>query len=260
VRLSEEDTSEDLQNHVAMFRGSGMIVKYKQKRGLSVGARPFHACLICGKARDPESPTKADSDIEEFLQAAEPPSHNEWGSTETLREKYKQGYRKAIEDLKREMNDALRDLVTPTPETGTQGPDKLRRRFPMGHREGPGSTGGRELPFSFRYPNAMFMNGRWEFSALVQPDEEENRSWEVSVVLNTIGEDGSRIGELPIESISTEEKAESRIEDGKAHIRADPDTEELEISGKSIQLSGGQEEVGEIELDVEGEVYLGDTE
>ena len=260
VRLSEEDTNEDLQNHVAMFRGSGMVVKYKTKRGLTVGARPFHACLICGEARDPESPSAADSDIEEFLQAAEPPSHNEWISTETLREKYEQGYKKALDELKSDMNDILRELITPTPETGTRGPDKLRKRFPVGHRSGPDNTGGDELPFSFRYPNAVFREGRWEFSALIRPDEENNDGWSVSVTLNTIGEDGSRMGKLPVESVSTDGDIEWKIKDGKAHIEADSAAEEIEISGKSVEVEEGQREVGEVELDVEGEIYLSEED
>ncbi len=45
-----ESTESEKQNHLAMFRGHGMVVQLKSLAGTCLGARPFHALLLCGRA------------------------------------------------------------------------------------------------------------------------------------------------------------------------------------------------------------------
>ena len=92
VRLADEKGPGDLMGRVAWFRKPGMVVRYWDRRSLALGVRPFHAVLACGEARDPESPTVHDRDIERFLRAAEPPGHDDWDTTAALKSEYKRGY------------------------------------------------------------------------------------------------------------------------------------------------------------------------
>lgn len=55
VRLGDERAAHPLFGHVAMFRGPGMVVRYWDRSNLALGVRPFHAVLVCGEARDPNS-------------------------------------------------------------------------------------------------------------------------------------------------------------------------------------------------------------
>lgn len=123
VRLAQEDSG-NLLNCVAPFRRAGMVIDYWDRSRVAVNARPFHAALICGEARNLSNSTKADSALEEFLRLAEPPAHDDWQSTEKLRETYKQGYAKAIKQLKTAVRDELAELTTPETSGSERGPDR----------------------------------------------------------------------------------------------------------------------------------------
>src|SRR5262249_30697877 len=92
-----ESTELEKQNQLAMFRGHGMVVQFKSLAGTCLGARPFHALLLCGRAPEfvaPEvarSNPQADQAAEMFLRTAEPPSHNQWTATPDLKALYARG-------------------------------------------------------------------------------------------------------------------------------------------------------------------------
>src|SRR5690606_5645898 len=131
VRLAHPQEDGQHLNHVAMFRGAGMVVKYLDRSRFALG-RPYHAVLACGLGREPDAPTDEDSAIEAFLRAAEPPGHDEWISTPALKEGWHQGYAKALTQLDNRINETLRELLAPALEHGSAGPDLLRKRFPFG--------------------------------------------------------------------------------------------------------------------------------
>src|SRR5262249_47531640 len=63
-------------NHLAMFRGHGMVVQLTSLTGICLGARPFHALLLCGRAPEFVAPDvarsspHADQAAEMFLRTA----------------------------------------------------------------------------------------------------------------------------------------------------------------------------------------------
>jgi hypothetical protein len=135
VRLAapaEEDTPHC--NQVAYFRGAGMVVKYRNFRQLGLSARPYHAFLATGFANGESESNKA---LEYFLRDSEPPEHDEWKSTKKLKNNYVPGYKKALDEIDNKVRDVLIDLVTKAPDSrGTQGPSRLRKKFPIGNQGG----------------------------------------------------------------------------------------------------------------------------
>jgi hypothetical protein len=206
VRLGDESDSEFV-HRVAMFRKPRMVVKYWDKSRVTLEPDPFHAILVCGEAK-PEHDTEAsDSAVEEFLRLAEPPAHDEWGSTQKLRNEYKRGYKKALEEMKSDVSTELRDLIQPEPTDGERGPDKLRRQFPMQTRSRDSlldaSSG--EQAFHFSRLSASFTGDRWEFSGVIEPNERVHNGWECAVKLYRLGEDGSRLRLLSINRLHVED-------------------------------------------------------
>jgi hypothetical protein len=172
VRLAHDGDGE-LTGNVAPFRNSGMVIDYWDRSHVAVNARPFHAALICGEARNPRNPTAVDSALEEFLRLAEPPAHDDWQSTEKLREAYKQGYLKAIKQLKADVEDALADLTTPETSGSERGPDRLSRRFPIDPRGRGGLSGGSGRgisPLHFHDLDGELVDDRWRFTGTIEPN------------------------------------------------------------------------------------------
>ncbi|RMH40925.1 MAG: hypothetical protein D6689_12355 [Deltaproteobacteria bacterium] len=252
VRLAREDRegrADPLLGHVAWFRGPGMVVRYWDRRSLALGARPYHAVLACGEAREPEEPTDADRAVERFLRAAEPPGHDDWTTTAALKAEYKRGYAKALAAMKAQVSAALRELVVPRPRQGTTGPDRLRRRFPIGRA---GGAGGGASAFRFSGLSARFEGGRWRFAGAVAPAQPMQR-WECSIRLFERGEDGSAAMDVPIERIDDCAGATSvDIHAGVARVVAADGAREVAFSGRSATLSDNAVGRGELTLEVAG--------
>jgi hypothetical protein len=111
-----------------------MVVKYRNFRQLGLSARPYHAFLATGFANGESESNKA---LEYFLRDSEPPEHDEWKSTKKLKNNYVPGYKKALDEIDNKVRDVLIDLVTKAPDSrGTQGPSRLRKKFPIGNQGG----------------------------------------------------------------------------------------------------------------------------
>jgi hypothetical protein len=237
VRLAES-TSEGSEHakSVACLRGAGMIVQYQPFDRLSLTARPFHAVLLTGLARDPVAPTDGDRALEAFLRAAEPPEHDQWTTTVRLKEDYKRGYRKALDDLFKAVGDALRDAVSERASSGTVGPDLLARKFPIGRREGGGRS---KVPFHFRdLSGALNTDGAWSFSGEVQADLERPHPWEVVIDLRFGAEDARRDGSglirtFTVDALGKKAGIEWRVDDGRGVVRLPPTVARFRFSGES---------------------------
>jgi hypothetical protein len=227
VRLFAEDDqgTHPLAGHVAWFRGPGMIIWYADKRRLALGARPFHAVVACGMARAPEAPTEDDLAVERFLRAAEPPGHDSWESTAALKADYKRGYAKALEQLQRRVDEELKKIVVAQPRSGRQGPDRLRRMFPLGQRGGGGAG---SVAFHVRNLVARLETGRWRFRGEIRPAVAID-AWECSLRLTESGEDGSELRAIAIERMETNAPAEVEVVDGRAVLR---------VRGPSLAFTG----------------------
>jgi hypothetical protein len=225
VRLADEATHDKLAGHIAWFRGAGMVVWYKDRSNLALGARPFHAVVACGEARNPDAPTAGDRALERFLRSAEPPGHDVWESTATLKAEYRAGYAKALEQLKRRVEDELKAIVVAQPRHGKQGPDRLRKRFPLGTKGGKGSG---PSAFSFQAIDAHIDGDRWHFRAEVRPAAARSAAWRCDLRIAEIGEDGLEIRTIPVETVRASHGV-VRIEDGVASI---------DVTGKVLKLDG----------------------
>lgn len=254
VRLAEPDAASPYVSHIAMYRGAGMVVRYANQRTLAIGARPFHAVLAAGLARNPGAPDESDRHVEAFLRAAEPPGHDQWQSTTNLKNRYKQGYLKAIEGMERAALDALKDLVRDQPQQGVEGPDLLRRKFPLDHGKAVGGQKGASA-FHFRQLRAHFDGKRWDFQGEIRPNT-KGASWVAEVSLRELGEDGSVIGPVAIESATVESAGASCERSGETVIiRAPTGLDAVSFQGVSEPVTEDLEFVGALGLEVRGRVW-----
>jgi transcriptional regulator with XRE-family HTH domain len=163
----EDGSSEDV-NHLAMFRGPGMVIESLQLAGICLGARPFFAMLMCGKAPlaaadHPGRNAPADAEAEEFLRSAEPPSHHKWMATTELKSLYALGCKKKLDDFIRRSKEAVRDLVKPVPKDLGDGPQSLKELFRIGSEPIP-----TERPRISHQVGQVDEAGRWEVEARIR--------------------------------------------------------------------------------------------
>lgn len=248
VRLGEEKRRDPLMGRVALFRGPGMVVKYWDQHNLAASVRPFHAVLACGRARNPEAPGDADEAVEHFLRMAEPPGHDDWTKTPGLRAEYQRGYAKALDRLKQRVREALKEIVVPEPHRGAQGPDKLRRRFPIGKR---GKPGPEPSVFHFNGLTAHFDGECWHFWGRVRPEVEAKR-WHCAIRLFHAGEDGREIETLAVSELTTNAGAgRFSVESGRGVLVADEAAPEIAFGGRSEPVDLP---LGELGLEVTGRI------
>lgn len=227
VRLSNKKTGK-LTHHLAEFRGFGMVVRYRNFEGLSLSARPFHACLICGTAH---GDSEADLAIEDFLRTAEPPEHDRWASNKRLKETYKAGYDKALKNLEKEVRQKLKQIVSESAAGGEDGPKLLSKMFPLS-KSGPQS---RKHPFAIKQNHAQLtLDGRWLFGTTIerQRSEENARPWEARIKMLFGSEDGaseiSVIGEIePVPGCTV------TIRKGVATIQIPKNVTKVSVSGRT---------------------------
>jgi hypothetical protein len=255
VRLASPGARDPLLGQVALFRGSGMVVAYWDRSSLIVGQRPFHAVLVCGIARSPADPSPEDHAVELFLRAAEPPGHDQWLSTPSLKQTYRRGYAQALERLKDLVTRELRKLLSPRFAQGKKGPDRLQKRFPIGPRGGPG---GKDAAFHFSRLDARFDGSRWHFSGEIRPSY-LGRTWHATLSLQELGEEGDVIDRVSIDRVTIETPGvEQQVEHGVALIEAEASVRELSFSGISAAFDPKSGFFGELGLEIAGR--LGELE
>lgn len=123
VRLAAEGDKSANLRHAALFRGTGMVVEYLDLERVALGARPFHAAVLCGKAAAVDKPAV---NAEIFLRTAEPPAHNRWEYTPALKRNYARGSWKALRDFREQIKREVRDLVGPPASDLSDGPQALK--------------------------------------------------------------------------------------------------------------------------------------
>lgn len=240
-------------NHVALFRGPGMVVKYLP--GDSAGVLPrFHALLACGEARDPGAPSEDDRRVEHFLRASEPPGHDEWQQTPRLKEEYVQGGGAGLQRLFAAVRGALRELLLPASADAERGPALLQRRYPLGGvGDSAGPSGG--AAFHFSGVEARFREGRWRFSGTVEPAT-RGRAWRATIALKMLGDGGGEVDRLKIEELVLREGRRGRLErheDGTWSLSAGASVDGLAFEGISA-APPGRERLCELALEIEGEL------
>jgi len=107
-----------------------MVVKYYDQSRVAYGDRNFFGVLAAGEGRSKETPSDSDREIDRFLRFSEPPEHDEWESTENLREQYQRGFRTALDDMFGTLRDGLRHLISKG-SNGDSLSDNVLNRFPI---------------------------------------------------------------------------------------------------------------------------------
>lgn len=258
ARLASPADDDTYLNSVALFRGAGMVVKYYDQSRVAFGDRNFYAVLASGEARTEGSSPPDDLEVDRFLRFAEPPAHDEWESTENLREQYQRGFRTAIEDMFGTVRDGLRHLVAKSNGGGDALSDSVLNRFPI-HGTGAPRVPAQSVPKVFEIDSSSrFEENRWLFSGQIEPLVEDFEGWTAEVSLTGIGEDGSRYEDIPVESLSVDREGVTiSYENGTARLVADGSTRDVTFEGhsdatkESDLLSG---EVGETRLEIRAEV------
>ena len=265
ARLASPADDDTYENHVALFRGAGMVVKYYDQRRIAFGDRNFHGVLACGNARVDGASTDSDREVDRFLRFAEPPEHDEWESTENLREQYQRGFRMAIDDTFDTLRDALRHLVARSNGGGNELSERVLKRFPI-H----GDRGGRRR--SVESPSRVFEiesettfdEHVWRFEGRIAPSEDEFEGWTADVSLTGVGEDGSRYEDVPLASVEAHhDDVTATVEDGVVRLVARSGARDVSFEGSSEPVGRGDYlagEVGETQIEIRAELETGGGE
>ncbi|EDM81680.1 hypothetical protein PPSIR1_22224 [Plesiocystis pacifica SIR-1] len=230
VRLADEDAP--ASRRLATFRGAGMVVEYRDFSGLS-GLRPFHAILACGLGRAPGEASDEDRVIERFLRDAEPPGHDAWGVTPALKDGWLRGSGQVFVRLWDSVQAALRQLLAPPVEAGVEGPERLRKRFPLG-RTGRASSASQTI-FALRDFDARLDDEVWRFHGTITP-ELDARPWRVALSLHHLAEDGSHARPLAIESLTTEPPLAIVHREDTIEVAVPLGVSALALTGRSVPV------------------------
>lgn len=224
MRLAQTE-EQTLAFHVALRRGTGMVVRYLPiPRGVSDEA-PFHAVLTAGTARGDEPEDRA---IEEFLRAAEPPEHREWtAKTDRMAASYLAGAGTTLDRLWNDIRDAVRGMTEHAETTGEELPERLRRLFPIAP-EG----GGPPPPPATRLEDveARLVAGDWRFNGRYRiQDAPRDWSFRVRLILDEETGHGERATVTELQADSGE-PAGPRA-DGSWIVTVPAGTTEVSFSG-----------------------------
>jgi hypothetical protein len=233
VRQAESGETEHL-NTVALQRGTGMVVDYREIRPRAGLDFNFHAVLDAGTAR---GESDADRAVEEFLRAAEPPAHQDWTHrTERIKAEYQPGAKAALDGLFRDIERIIRELSREEEIESDEGPDALKKLFPL-----PGLGATAPTPY-YRLGDtqASLEGSEWTFSATYARKEPQDRPWTFRVALHLDQESpgSSAAGErVPIASLEAPGCSVTGPEpDGTMLVESPGGITEVRFSGRSSPI------------------------
>ena len=233
VRLAESGEDQHA-NTVALQRGAGMVVDYKPVKTRAGSEQRFHAVLQAGRAR---GAAEADQALEEFLRAAEPPAHSEWThTTERIRAEYMQGFRATLTDLFGQIEAAVRELTREEIIDSDEGPDALKRLFPM-----PGvGAAVREESYRLADAEAELDDHHWTFSGRyvrkLVDDQDSPWRFRVALFLDQESAGGSARGDrVPLSHLHAAPPASvgAMNPDGSVDVSVPAGNLEVPFSGRS---------------------------
>jgi hypothetical protein len=232
VRLAES-TEKEHWNTVALQRGTGMVVEYREFRTRPALDQAFHAVLLAGGAHGDSDDDEA---LEEFLRAAEPPAHAQWThTTDRIKAEYAQGFKKALDDLFKSIDEAVRDLAREDVVESDEGPDALRKLFPL-----PGLGGGlRTETYRLTETRARLVEDRWQFDGSFRrnpvDEHEAKRNWQFKVALAVDQEGTGTATRIPVSDLTAAPPAVvSEIgSDGTVTVAVPAGTDEVAFAGAS---------------------------
>ena len=256
ARLASPADDDTYLNKIAMFRGAGMVVKYYDQSRVAFGDRNFHGVLAAGEARTEDRSTDADLEIDRFLRFSEPPEHDEWISTENLREQYKRGFRTALDDMFETTRDGLRHLISRNDGSADALSNKVLKRFPI-HEERMRKRSAASPSSVFEIDsNSEYNDDRWRFKGQIEPLEEDYEGWTAEISMQGIGEDGTTSETVPINGVRvSSEDVNVDCEDGMARLIAESHDSLVQFEGESERVeSETAVTVGETRLEIRAEL------
>jgi transcriptional regulator with XRE-family HTH domain len=213
IRRASDEAKES--NRIAFYRGPGMIVQHRDAANIRVGARPFHAAVLCGEAASTDPAATA---AEKFLRLAEPPAHHRWERTPDVAALYARGSKKALDLFFEEVTQVVRELVGPASQDLSDGPRGLKELLRI--------TGGSDettRPRITKGDGKVDDQGRWEVTATVTVKPEPNVTWSGRPVVLFTAETGggTKVGWEQLEAVNNCEVDDGRlvISTGKRQAR-----------------------------------------
>jgi RNA polymerase primary sigma factor len=185
IRLADAGSADsDLIDSVALARGRAMVTRYLSKRGVVIGARPFHAFLLAGTLAGADGANQQAAEV--FLRNAEPPSHETWELWSGLKARYEHGAGKKLDEFMSAIAQALIAQVGAMPKPSEDGPEILQRLIRIPH-----VTTGRKAKWKLLQPHVRIIDGLYEFDAIVEVDS--LRSAAIYPKVSLAGESGAPI-------------------------------------------------------------------
>ena len=192
----------DVINHVAIFRGRGMVVDYLPKGSLASRGRDFHAILAAGKARTwpDRTPTEVDEAVDKFLRAAEPAEHDEWDNHPKLQQNYKGRCAGTVRDIQGDyLKDALLPLIRTDQDNEGDMVPAVSALFDLGSEGRGGDDDDHGLiqrtVLSRRFDES---ERRWVYEAEVSPKPDVHGEWDATLTFRPKGEDNNKAGDISV--------------------------------------------------------------
>ncbi len=191
-------------NHVAIFRGRGMVVDYLRKRSLASRGKDFHAILAAGNARPwPDgTPTEVDAAVDKFLRAAEPAEHDEWDNQPKLQQNYKGRCAGVVRDIQGDyLTDALLPLIRTSDDDEGDMVPSVSALFDLGSEGTGGNDDDGVVQRTVLSKEFDESDRRWTYEAEVSPKDDVHGSWDAELTLRRKGDDNSKAGDIDVEDI-----------------------------------------------------------
>lgn len=191
-------------NHVAIFRGRGMVVDYLRKRSLASRGQDFHAILAAGNARPwpAGTPTEVDAAVDTFLRAAEPAEHDEWDNQPKLQQNYKGRCAGTVRDIQGDyLKDALLPLIRTDDDDEGDVVPAVSALFDLGS-EGAGNDDEEHSVVDRTVLSREFdpSERHWVYEAEIGPKADLHGGWDATLALRQKGDDNSKAGDLDVET------------------------------------------------------------
>ncbi len=156
-----------LTNTVALVRGRGMVVKFWNREGIAMGAKPFHAIVIAGDGVSNDTAQRA---AEQFLRLSEPPAHDTWEYRPELKVAFRPGAKQRLTDFFGAITNELRNIVQPQSQGSDDGPEELKRLLQFG-------ASGPPIPpkATLRDVRSKIVDGRWSIEGRIHINDRDSR-------------------------------------------------------------------------------------
>ena len=168
-RAREDDEEATPPNRVHFYRGTEMVVVARDMSNIRVGARPFHAAVLCGTAAGDSA---INGQAEEFLRLAEPPAHNRWELTPDLASAYARGSGAALQRFFERVRGAIGELVGPASQDLSDGPRGLKELLKVA-----GERDHEPRPAITTVQGEVDADGRWDLTVDLAVKAQPGAEW-----------------------------------------------------------------------------------